>query len=97
MPQVIELADDAAMGAEDLAEALGATGFHPEDPENLAHAARLAGRDEDERSALDRALALDQTDFGAQLRKAQLLQRLGLGLGLGQVHRDPEGLNRSWS
>ena len=44
---------------------------------NLAHAARLAGRDEDERAALDRALALDQTDFGAQLRKAQLLQRLG--------------------
>lgn len=44
---------------------------------NLAHACRLAGRHEDERAALDRALALDQTDFGAQLRKAQLLQRLG--------------------
>lgn len=44
---------------------------------NLAHACRLAGRFEDERTALDRALALDQTDFGAQLRKAQLLQRLG--------------------
>lgn len=44
MPHVIEIADHAAIGAADLAEALGATGFHPEDPENLAHAARLLRR-----------------------------------------------------
>lgn len=44
---------------------------------NLAHACRVAGDDEAERQALDRALALDRTDFSAQLRLAQLLQRLG--------------------
>ena len=44
---------------------------------NLAHACRLAGDAAAERAALDRALALDRTDFGAQLRMAQLLERLG--------------------
>lgn len=44
---------------------------------NLAHACRLAGDNPGERAALDRALALDRTDFGSQLRMAQLLQRCG--------------------
>ncbi|MFM6931823.1 MAG: aspartyl/asparaginyl beta-hydroxylase domain-containing protein [Novosphingobium sp.] len=43
---------------------------------NLAHASRLAGDDKAERAALDRALSLDRTDFTANLRMAQLLQRL---------------------
>ncbi|MGH6785456.1 MAG: aspartyl/asparaginyl beta-hydroxylase domain-containing protein [Novosphingobium sp.] len=44
---------------------------------NLAHAHRLAGDDAGARAALDRALALDRTDFTAQLRLAQLLERIG--------------------
>ena len=44
---------------------------------NLAHARRLAGDAVAERAALDQALALDRTDFIAQLRLAQLLQREG--------------------
>ncbi len=44
---------------------------------NLAHACRLLGDDAGERGALDSALALDRTDFVAQLRLAQLLQRTG--------------------
>ncbi len=44
---------------------------------NLAHAYRIAGDIAGERDALDHALALDRTDFTAQLRMAQLLQRLG--------------------
>ena len=44
---------------------------------NLAHAHRLCGDAVSERTALDRALALDQTDFAALLRMAQLLERLG--------------------
>lgn len=44
---------------------------------NLAHAWRLAGNAAAERGALDAALALDRTDFTAQLRLAQLLQRIG--------------------
>ncbi len=44
---------------------------------NLAHAERLAGNDVAERAALDQALALDRTDFVAQLRKAQNLERCG--------------------
>lgn len=48
---------------------------------NLAHARRLTGDDDGERSALDQALALDRTDFSAQLRLAQLLQRLGAEVG----------------
>lgn len=44
---------------------------------NLAHAHRLSGNDAAEGAALDRALALNQLDFGSQLRKAQLLQRTG--------------------
>lgn len=44
---------------------------------NLAHACRLAGDDAGERHALGRALAIDRLDFGAQLRMAQLQQRLG--------------------
>lgn len=44
---------------------------------NLAHAQRLAGNDPGERQALDRALSIDRLDFTAQLRMAQLLQRIG--------------------
>ena len=44
---------------------------------NLAHAHRLAGDAAGERAALDRALALDRTDFAAHLRLAQLLEREG--------------------
>ncbi|MFM5931065.1 MAG: aspartyl/asparaginyl beta-hydroxylase domain-containing protein [Novosphingobium sp.] len=44
---------------------------------NLAHACRLAGNDAGEQAALNSALALDRTDFTAQLRLAQLLQRMG--------------------
>lgn len=44
---------------------------------NLANAHRLAGEDEGERHALERALAIDRIDLGAQLRMAQLHQRLG--------------------
>ncbi len=44
---------------------------------NLAHAWRLMGNAAAERAALDAALALDRTDFTAQLRLAQLLQRIG--------------------
>ena len=44
---------------------------------NLAHAHRLCGNAASERAALERALALDRTDFAALLRKAQLLERMG--------------------
>jgi aspartate beta-hydroxylase len=44
---------------------------------NLAHAHRLADDSKGERAALDQALAIDRTDFIAQLRLAQLLQREG--------------------
>ncbi|WP_310534632.1 aspartyl/asparaginyl beta-hydroxylase domain-containing protein [Novosphingobium sp.] len=44
---------------------------------NLAHACRLAGDAKAEQAALERALAVDRTDFTANLRMAQLLQRLG--------------------
>jgi aspartate beta-hydroxylase len=42
---------------------------------NLAHAYRLANDAVGEEQALDQALSLDRTDFIAQLRLAQLLQR----------------------
>lgn len=44
---------------------------------NLAHAHRLAGNHAGEKAALVRALSINRTDFGAQLRMAQLLQRMG--------------------
>jgi aspartyl/asparaginyl beta-hydroxylase (cupin superfamily) len=44
---------------------------------NLAHAHRLAGNPAGERAALESALSLDRTDFVAQLRMAQLLERTG--------------------
>lgn len=44
---------------------------------NLAHAFRLCGDSAGERGALDRALAIDRTDFVANLRLAQLLERTG--------------------
>ncbi len=44
---------------------------------NLAHAYRLAGDVEGERGALNQALAIDRQDFAANLRLAQLHQRLG--------------------
>ena len=52
---------------------------------NLAHAYRLCGDASSERAALDRALALDRTDFAALLRKAQLLERLGEEIAAMQV------------
>ena len=42
---------------------------------NLAHACRLNADDEGEAAALDRALAIDQRDLLAHVRRAQLLQR----------------------
>ena len=42
---------------------------------NLAHAHRLCGEAGAEHAALDRALNIDRTDFVAQLRLAQLLER----------------------
>ncbi len=42
---------------------------------NLASAHRALGDDDGERRALDRVVALDQRDLGAQIRKAQLHQR----------------------
>ena len=44
---------------------------------NLAHAHQLGGNTQGERAALERALAIDRLDFAAQLRMAQLLQRIG--------------------
>ena len=44
---------------------------------NLAHGYRLAGDAEGERAALNQALAIDQRDFPARLRLAQLQERLG--------------------
>ena len=44
---------------------------------NLAHAHRLRGDAAAEKAALERALGLDRTDFTAQLRMAQLLERSG--------------------
>lgn len=44
---------------------------------NLAHAHRLAADVSGEQAALEKALAVDRTDFVAQLRMAQLLQRIG--------------------
>lgn len=44
---------------------------------NLAQAYRLSGDNAGERSALDAALAINRVDFVAQLRMAQLHQRLG--------------------
>jgi len=74
----------AAMRSGNHAEAIAAFTIATEaDPmalplwSNLAHACRLASDAEGERRALEAALALDRTDFGTQLRMAQLLQRLG--------------------
>ena len=44
---------------------------------NLAHAHRMGGNPANERAALERALDIDRTDFVAQLRMAQLLERGG--------------------
>ena len=44
---------------------------------NLAHAYRLGGDEAAERTALDRALDLDRTDFIALLRSAELHERTG--------------------
>ena len=44
---------------------------------NLAKAQRLAGNDEGERSALERALAIDQLHLMALIRLAELHERLG--------------------
>lgn len=52
---------------------------------NLAHASRLAGDDAGERRALEAALAVDRLDFTAQLRLAQLLQRIGEEVGAMQA------------
>lgn len=44
---------------------------------NLAAARRILGASEDERAALDNALAIDQTDLLALIRSAELHERLG--------------------
>jgi aspartyl/asparaginyl beta-hydroxylase (cupin superfamily) len=74
----------AALRVGDAAAAIAAferaTGADPQAGplwRNLAHAYRLAGQAEGERSALNRALSIDRLDFAAQLRLAQLHQRLG--------------------
>ncbi|MEY4237539.1 MAG: hypothetical protein RL339_140 [Pseudomonadota bacterium] len=74
----------AALRAGDAAVAIAAfTRATTADPaagplwRNLAHAHRLAGDAEGERAALNQALSLDRLDFAAQLRLAQLCQRLG--------------------
>lgn len=74
----------AALRAGDAAAAVAAfvraTGADPAAGSlwrNLAHAHRLAGDAEGERTALNQALAIDRLDFAAQLRLAQLHQRLG--------------------
>ncbi len=74
----------AALRAGDAAAAvaafLRATAADPEAGplwRNLAHAHRMAGDAAGERTALNRALAIDRLDFAAQLRLAQLHQRLG--------------------
>ena len=74
----------AALRAGDAAAAvaafLRATAADPEAGplwRNLAHAHRMAGDAGGERTALNHALALDRLDFAAQLRLAQLHQRLG--------------------
>ncbi len=84
LAQAQNAAGMAAIRAGDLPEAIAAFDRAVEaDPtalpllSNLAHAHRLAGNSGEERAALERALALDRLDFGAQLRMAQLLQRIG--------------------
>lgn len=74
----------AALGRGDFDDAIRAFSRATElDPNalplwsNLAHAHRLAGDHVGEGIALDRALSLNQLDFGSQLRRAQLLQRTG--------------------
>lgn len=74
----------AALSAGDAPAAMFAAREAAEaDPEalslwiNLALACRLGADTAGERFALERALALDRLDFTAQLRMAQLLQRLG--------------------
>ena len=74
----------AALRQGDAAAAIAAfTRATAADPEagplwrNLAHAHRLSGDAAGEEQALDQALSRDRTDFIAQLRLAQLLQRQG--------------------
>jgi aspartyl/asparaginyl beta-hydroxylase (cupin superfamily) len=68
---------DAASAASAFARAVAA------DPHalplylNLAHAQRMAGDGAAERAALQAALNIDRLDFTAQLRMAQLLERMG--------------------
>lgn len=83
-PQEANAVGMAALRSGDLAEAVRAFTRATElDPNalplwsNLAHAHRLAGDPVNEGLALDRALSINQLDFGSQLRKAQLLQRTG--------------------
>jgi len=83
-PQEANAMGMAALRSGDLAEAVRAFTRATElDPNalplwsNLAHAFRLASDSVNEGIALDRALSINQLDFGSQLRKAQLLQRTG--------------------
>jgi len=70
-------ANDGAAAVAAFAEAVAA------DPDsaalwvNLAHGHRLLADAAGERAALERALSIDRTDVIAQLRMAQLLQRIG--------------------
>lgn len=86
-PELAQLANAeglAALRADDAGAAIAAfqraTAADPEAGplwRNLAHAYRLAANRTAEQVALDRALALDRTDFAAHLRLAQLLQHQG--------------------
>ena len=68
---------DSAAAVQAFAEATAADPAAGPLWRNLAHARRVAGDAAGERAALDRALALDRTDFVAQLRLAQWLERHG--------------------
>ena len=86
-PQTAQRANAAGLAAIRANDASGAIAAFEQattaDPDagllwrNLAHAHRLAEDRLGERTALDRALAIDRTDFAAHLRMAQLLQAEG--------------------
>lgn len=70
-------ANDGAAAVAAFSEAVAADGNSAALWVNLAHGHRLLDNDAGERAALERALDIDRTDFIAQLRMAQLLQRIG--------------------
>lgn len=83
-PQLLNGLGLAALGAGNAAEAIiYFTAAAKADPAasalwmNLANAHRVAGDDDAERSALERALAIDQIDLMALIRLAELHERRG--------------------